>query len=350
MPNGFHRRSFGAPRFAGMGLPHQAALGRDFQLMANVLAIPEINERRRQQAALERSLLTGLGIPEQQAQTLIPEPGFEPPGGVAGKVLSGVGNIGTVLSTLLGAPIPAPRLQMGSLVQLANLQHSRALQKKREEQFERTFGLQERRFGLAERAAERAEEAGERAERGERRLVEALEEQKEQNRIRNEANRRQEERQVEAAARSERRLQISEEGRRQSAEQFELLKKKYEEIETASEKEARQREDRLNTAKILGLDLDDPQIGWYVLTGKRLPHPDKIRMIHAELEARKQGGSAYPVLFQNVTDQQLREAWLSDKSGDLSRVIQLLDVQQRQGTIPGGGKLPDGFTFEPATP
>lgn len=350
MANGFlvARSQGGAPSFGRF--PQPPGLGRDVQLFANILAIPELNERRRQQANMERALLSGLGIPEQQLQTLIPQPGFEPPGGVAGKVLSGVGKVGSILSTVLGAPIGAPRLQPGAVLQLANLQHSRALEKKRDERFERTFGLQEKRYDLAVQGAERAEEAEERQQRSERRLQQAMEDAREQARIDEERAQRTEQRHIETAQRVEQRLTLSQQARDLAEREFELAEKKFEARESASEKKARERDDRMGAAKALGLDLSDPQIGWYILTGERMPRQDKMLMIQRELEARKQGGSAYPVLFKGVTDQELREAWFSDKSTDLQRAIEYFDRQQREETRPGGGKLSDGFTFEPVTP
>ncbi len=125
MPNGFLGRGYGAPNF-GVGRIQelQSPLGQ-LQTMANILATPQRIEMQNQQAALDRAVLTRLGLSDADARTMIPDPSFNLPGGVAGKVLSGLGTVGGVLSTVLGAPIQAPRADVGQLIAAEQLGRAR---------------------------------------------------------------------------------------------------------------------------------------------------------------------------------------------------------------------------------
>jgi hypothetical protein len=82
----------------------------DLQVLANILAAPGQPGRQRQQDTIDRAALMSLGgVDPSQVDQFIPPPS-QP--GLFEKVLSPVGTLGTVLSSVLGRPVAAPRLDM----------------------------------------------------------------------------------------------------------------------------------------------------------------------------------------------------------------------------------------------
>ncbi len=94
--------------------------------LANAFALPRAVEAQQQQAQLNRALLAGLGgmTPEQAAQAS-PDPrlGWLSAGqqGTAGKILGPIGDVGLILSSVLGNPVPAPRVGLGQAAALSQV-------------------------------------------------------------------------------------------------------------------------------------------------------------------------------------------------------------------------------------
>lgn len=109
MADGFRR----APNFGG-GFARDLA---QFQLGANILATPARIEAEHKQAAIDRALLGRMGLSQAEQRTLVPEPPLSLPGGMAGKALSGLGTVGSILTSVLGQPISAPRAAVGQVLQ-----------------------------------------------------------------------------------------------------------------------------------------------------------------------------------------------------------------------------------------
>src|SRR5262245_65809112 len=84
-------------------------------MLGNWLALPRSVEAQQIQNEQTRALLTGSGIPDADIQAATPEPMLRwlspKQGGFTGKVLGGVGDVGAILSTVVGKPIKAPRLE-----------------------------------------------------------------------------------------------------------------------------------------------------------------------------------------------------------------------------------------------
>src|SRR5262245_17430816 len=100
-------------------MPFRLSGGNDaagLALLSGMLSAPEVLNNQRIEASQMRGLLRQMGTPEDYINLYAPgEDTPSPVGGtgIAGKILSGVGKTGAVLSTMLGAPIKAPRVTLG---------------------------------------------------------------------------------------------------------------------------------------------------------------------------------------------------------------------------------------------
>lgn len=97
------------------------------QLLANALALPRTLQAGRQEEATQRALMALASGQEMPAETM---DAFRPPEGAAAKLMSGVGDVGAVLSSVLGSPVRAPRYDAGALMSLTK---ANAAQKGNEE-------------------------------------------------------------------------------------------------------------------------------------------------------------------------------------------------------------------------
>src|SRR5262245_11292124 len=111
-----------APRSSGGHLDEwMTGLG----LLGNLLALPPSVEN--QQIANEqlKAQLTGTGVPQADIEAATPEPALRwlspKQGGFTGKILGGVGDMGALLSTVIGKPIKAPRLEVSDLAEASRL-------------------------------------------------------------------------------------------------------------------------------------------------------------------------------------------------------------------------------------
>jgi hypothetical protein len=93
-----------------------AHLGGDDRLgasiLANLLALPEQTYQDRVGTAQMRAVARSMGVPEEQLNTVMPGEDVPTPvggTGIVGKIMSGVGKTGAVLSSILGAPVKPPR-------------------------------------------------------------------------------------------------------------------------------------------------------------------------------------------------------------------------------------------------
>lgn len=122
------------------------------QLLGNALALPKRLENASQQSAMTRALLSQnadvLGLTPAQIDQLAPDPGLgainptQHPG-TYGKILSGVGGVGNVISSLLGNPVEAPRLDLSTITSLGGLR-DKEKKEKNLETYADTFAGDER--------------------------------------------------------------------------------------------------------------------------------------------------------------------------------------------------------------
>jgi hypothetical protein len=88
-------------------------------MLGGVLSTPRRIQYQQQQNAMTRALLQGSGIPESDIAAATPEPSMRwlspQQGGFTGKVLGGVGDVGALLSTIVGKPLTAPRASLSDL-------------------------------------------------------------------------------------------------------------------------------------------------------------------------------------------------------------------------------------------
>lgn len=88
-------------------------------LLGNLLSIPRQVESQQTENEQLRALLTGTGVPQEQINAATPEPAMRwlspKQGGFTGKVLGGVGDVGSILSTVVGKPVKAPRMDLSEM-------------------------------------------------------------------------------------------------------------------------------------------------------------------------------------------------------------------------------------------
>src|SRR5262245_16757117 len=91
------------------------------QMLGGVLSMPRRVEAEEQQNAIERPLLAGTGMSQGDIEAATPQPHMRwlspAQGGFTGKVLGGVGDVGSVLSTIVGKPLPSPRASLAELAE-----------------------------------------------------------------------------------------------------------------------------------------------------------------------------------------------------------------------------------------
>jgi hypothetical protein len=123
-----------------MSFPSQPRRGVDINdivtglgMLGNVLALPRSVEAQQLENEQKRAMLAGSGIPEDQIAAATPEPMLRwlspKQGGFTGKVLGGVGDVGAILSTVVGKPVKAPRMDLSDLASASRLrvEHQKAL-------------------------------------------------------------------------------------------------------------------------------------------------------------------------------------------------------------------------------
>jgi hypothetical protein len=88
-------------------------------MLGGVLSTPRRIQYQQQQNEMTRALLQGSGIPQADIAAATPEPSMRwlspQQGGFTGKVLGGVGDVGALLSTIVGKPLTAPRASLSDL-------------------------------------------------------------------------------------------------------------------------------------------------------------------------------------------------------------------------------------------
>lgn len=103
------------------------------QLLANALAIPRQMENARKEEAVQQALLSmagGAPFPQEQV-----DQAFRPPEGLAAKMLSGVGDVGAVMSGLLGSPVRPPRIDTNAIMTVQKQQQESAANAELAKQF-----------------------------------------------------------------------------------------------------------------------------------------------------------------------------------------------------------------------
>lgn len=106
-------------------------------LLGNVLSIPQQIGNQQIQNEQTRLMLKDSGLPPEMIAAATPEPSMrwlsahQP--GFGGKVLGGVGDVGSILTTIVGKPIKAPRMELSDLAAASTLRtkHGQELAKKR---------------------------------------------------------------------------------------------------------------------------------------------------------------------------------------------------------------------------
>jgi hypothetical protein len=106
-------------------------------LLGNVLSLPRQVQAQQIGNEQTRALLEGSGLPPELIKTATPEPMLRwlspQQGGFTGKVLGGVGDVGSILSTVVGKPVKAPRMELSDLAAASKLRsgHAEELAKRR---------------------------------------------------------------------------------------------------------------------------------------------------------------------------------------------------------------------------
>lgn len=99
-------------------------------LLGNVLALPHTVEAQQTENEQMRALLAGSGIPQAQIDAATPEPALRwlspKQGGFTGKILGGVGDVGAILSTVVGKPVKAPRMTLDEIAAASKLRSETA--------------------------------------------------------------------------------------------------------------------------------------------------------------------------------------------------------------------------------
>ena len=94
-------------------------------MLGGVLSMPRRVEAAEQQNAIERQLLAGTGMSQADIEAATPQPSMHwlspQQGGFTGKVLGGVGDVGSLLSTIVGKPIPSPRASLADLAESSKM-------------------------------------------------------------------------------------------------------------------------------------------------------------------------------------------------------------------------------------
>ena len=269
-----------APRFSNVTV-NRGGGGDPLQQFAAALALPFTIQQQGQQANIDRATLAQLGI--AQPERFVPEPRFQLPQGRFGRVLSGVGQFGALLSAALGNPIQAPRPDLGALIQGRNLDIGAERAQERQGEFDRRFAQQERRIDATDRRAERriglAERSGTRAE---------------------------------AAA-------------DRAAESLELLRQRTEaslDRETPLDRENRQQSERRRIIEEIGQNPDSALNAIWITTGSAPPGGAMFTIVREELRHRLQNGDErlHPEL-QNVATEELERNLVRSPQDDLKAMF-----------------------------
>ena len=105
-------------------------------LLGNVMSLPRQVQNQQIQNEQTKALLKDSGLPEEMIKSATPEPMMRwlspQQGGFTGHVLGGVGDVGSILSTVVGKPVKAPRVDIADLASASKLRsaHAEALAKK----------------------------------------------------------------------------------------------------------------------------------------------------------------------------------------------------------------------------
>jgi hypothetical protein len=96
------------------------------QLLGGLLSLPRTAQYQQEEQLRNRAMLQGSGM-EGQANELFPDAplGFLRAGpGVGGKILGGIGDVGSILSTIAGRPVGPPRHDITDIANAAKLRKS----------------------------------------------------------------------------------------------------------------------------------------------------------------------------------------------------------------------------------
>jgi hypothetical protein len=100
------------------------------QMLGGVLSTPRRVEAQQQQAEIERQLLQGSGLSQADIEAATPQPALRwlspQQGGFTGKILGGVGDVGSLISSVVGRPIAAPRATISELAEASKLRTAHA--------------------------------------------------------------------------------------------------------------------------------------------------------------------------------------------------------------------------------
>jgi hypothetical protein len=106
-------------------------------LLGNVLSLPRQVQAQQMGNEQTRMLLKDSGLPPEMIAAATPEPMLRwlspQQGGFMGHVLGGVGDVGSILSTVVGKPVKAPRMELSDLASASKLRaaHAAELAKER---------------------------------------------------------------------------------------------------------------------------------------------------------------------------------------------------------------------------
>lgn len=110
-------------------------------MLGGALSTPRRIEVQQQQRDIERQLLQGSGMSQEDIDAATPQPSMRwlspQQGGFTGKVLGGVGDVGSILSSIVGHPIAAPRASLSDLAAANKMRTAHAQSQAEEQMFDK---------------------------------------------------------------------------------------------------------------------------------------------------------------------------------------------------------------------
>src|SRR5262245_57000973 len=99
------------------------------QMLGGVLALPRSVQYAQQDALQKRAMLKDTGMTDAEINQLLPDAPMQwlspgkpgEPTGIGGKILGGVGDVGALLSTIVGQPIGPPRASVSDLASASKM-------------------------------------------------------------------------------------------------------------------------------------------------------------------------------------------------------------------------------------
>jgi len=98
------------------------------QMLGGVLSLPRQIQYQHEASQGLRSQLAGLDLTDDQMNAIAPEPGMSWLGagpGVGGKILGGIGDVGSLISAIAGKPVTPPRTSISDIAAISKLRQQK---------------------------------------------------------------------------------------------------------------------------------------------------------------------------------------------------------------------------------